>query len=149
MVDIINKIIGVFLAFALLVAGPLVISTLMSELEMKRSVMNETTNFIDKVTDIGVIDDGDVGDFNLGISSHGTAINATIKRFVRVVNPDGTGGTYTTYTLSDNINTWNKGDIIQVHVEAIDYTGGQRIMHRLLKFAMPKFEFTLSGMVRN
>src|SRR5690606_36551025 len=114
MTDIINKIIGVLLAFTLLVGAPLIITSMSKDLTMSRSVLNEMTNLINKVTDNGRLSSQDLSDFYLGISSHGMTMDATIRRYMKVVNPDGNGGTYTTYMISDDLSTWNSGDIIKV-----------------------------------
>lgn len=148
MTDLFNKILGVLLAFVLFVGAPMVINTMSKELTMKRSVLNEMTNFIDKVTDNGRLTETDLADFYLGISAYGVAMNATINRYAKVVNPDGNDGTYTSYVYQKDITTWHTGDIIQVKVEAIDFTAAQRLQHRILRLAPVKFEQTLAGMVR-
>lgn len=136
------------MAFTILAGGPLILNTMSKDLTMNRSVLNEMTNLIDKVSDNGRISSTDLSDFYLGVSSHGVSMDATVKRYMKVVNPDGAGGTYTSYVLNDNTTTWNSGDIIKVSVKAIDYTGAQRIQNRLLHLNPPKFDQTLAGMVR-
>lgn len=148
MTDIFNKILGVLLAFVILVGGPLIIKSMGKDLTMNRSVLNEMTNFIDKVTDNGRLSEADLADFYLGISSYGMTMDATVKRYMKVVNPDGKQGTYTSYVLNDDLSQWSQGDIIKVTVKAIDYTGGQRLQNRILHLTPPKFEQTLAGMVR-
>ncbi|THF73913.1 hypothetical protein [Cohnella fermenti] len=150
MTDIFNKILGVLLAFTLLAGAPLVINTMGKDLTMNRSVLNEMTNLIDKVTDKGTLTEDDMTDFYLGISSYGVTMDATVQRYIKVVNPDGAGGTYTTYMLSDQAvgSRWNKGDVIKVTVKAVDYTSSQRIQYRLLHLTPAKFDQTLSGMIR-
>lgn len=148
MTDLINKILGVLLAFVLLIGAPFVINAMSKDLTMNRSVLNEMTNFIDKITDKGTLTDQDKADFYLGISSYGASMDATIKRYMKVVNPDGNGGTYASYVYSDDLLTWNPGDIIQVTVRAIDYTGAQRLQNRLLRMTPAKFNQTLAGMIR-
>lgn len=149
MTDLFGKIVGVFLAFLLLGCATLIIDTKIDEVGMKRSIYNEMTNFIDKTTDSGKISKRDLSDFYLGVSSHGVAMDAKIQRYVRVVNPDGAGGTYTTYTLSENINDWNKGDIIKITCKTIGYTSGQKFTHRLMGVSPSDTPYVLSGMVRN
>ncbi|MFD0671952.1 hypothetical protein [Cohnella sp. GCM10027633] len=148
MTDLINKILGVLLAFALLIGGPLVINTMSDDLTMNRSVLNEMTNFIDKITDKGTLSEQDLADFYMGISSYGVSMDATIKRYMKVVNPDGAGGTYASYIYSDDTSAWNAGDILQVTVRAIDYTGAQRLQNRILRMTPSKFDQTLAGMIR-
>lgn len=148
MTDIFNKILGVLLAFTLLAGGPLVINTMSKDLTMNRSVLNEMTNMINKVGDNGRLTPEDLSDFYLGISSYGITMDAEVKRYMKVVNPDGAGGTYSSYVLSDELTTWNQGDIIKITVRAIDYSSAQRIQNRLLRLTPPKFDQTLAGMVR-
>lgn len=148
MTDIFNKILGVLLAFVLLVGAPMVINTMSKELTIKRGVLNEMTNFIDKVTDNGRLTETDLADFHLGISAYGIAMDATISRYAKVVNPDGNDGTYTSYIYQKDITQWNTGDIIQVKVQAIDYSAAQRLQNRILRLAPAKFDQTLAGMVR-
>ncbi|QGQ98786.1 hypothetical protein EHS13_29880 [Paenibacillus psychroresistens] len=148
MTDIFNKILGVLLAFTLLAGGPLVINTMGKDLTMNRSVLNEMTNLINKVSDDARLSPIDLSDFYLGVSSYGITMDATVRRYVKTVNPDGSGGTYTSYVLTDDVSKWNEGDIIKVTVKAIDYTAAQRIQYRLLHLSPPKFDQTLAGMVR-
>ncbi|MFB9277201.1 hypothetical protein [Cohnella cellulosilytica] len=148
MTDLFNKILGAVLAFILLAGAPLIINTMNRDLTIHRSVLNEMTNFIDKVTDNGRITETDLADFHLGISSYGMAMDATLSRYMKVTNPDGAGGTYTSYVYSDDITTWNTGDILKVQVQAIDYTGAQRIQNRILHLYPAKFDQTLAGMIR-
>lgn len=147
MTDIFNKILGVLLAFVILAGGPLIMNTMTKELTMKREVLNEMSQLINKVTDNGRLSDLDKSNFYFAIASHGEPLDARIRRYIKVVNPDGAGGTHVTYMLTDNISTWEPGDIIQVQVQAVDYTGAERIEYMLLHLSPPKFEETLSGMV--
>lgn len=149
MSDFLNKLIGVVLAFVLLAAGPLINRGLSQDLEMKRSVLNEITNFLDKVSDNGRINDVDVSNYYLALNSYGVAMDAHIERQIKVVNPDGAGGTYATYVVSDDITQYNQGDIVITTVKAIDYTGSQRVINRLMHLSPPKFDVTFSAMVRN
>lgn len=148
MTDIFNKILGVLLAFTLLAGAPLVINSMNKDLTLNRSVLNEMTNFIDRVTDNGRLTDEELADFYIGVSSYGISMDATVKRYMKVVNPDGASGTYTSYVLSDNLDTWNQGDIIKVTVKAIGYTSSQRIQNKILHITPNMFDQTLSGMIR-
>lgn len=148
MSDILSKILGIALAFILLAFAPLTINALSDDLTMKRASINEVTNFINKAADTGKITDGELADFYLGCASHGVIADVKIKRYIKVINPDGAGETVTTYVLSTDINKWNQGDVIQVTFKAIDWTGAQRILWQLIRIAQPKFEFTLAGKVR-
>lgn len=148
MSDIFSKILGIVLAFILLVFAPLTINMLSNDLTMKRASINEVTNFIDRVTDTGRITEIELKDFYLGCASHGVSADVKIKRYEKVINPDNAGGTYVSYILSSDIYNWNRGDVLQVTFKAVDWTGAQRILWQLLRLSQPKFEFTLAGKVR-
>lgn len=147
MTDFIGKVIGSILAFTLLVLTPLCIWTFSEDLQTKRAVLNEVTNLIDRTTDTGVLSEVQLSDFYLGCASHGAIVDVKVKRYIKVTNASS-GGTVTTYVVADNVNTYNKGDIIQVEVQAIDYSGVQRIMQTLLHLFTSKLSFSLAGMVR-
>ncbi|GMQ55940.1 hypothetical protein AN1V17_03320 [Vallitalea sediminicola] len=148
MSDFFNRVIGLFLAFILLIIAPLYLQSLSRDLTIKRSILNEMTNFIDKVTDTGHISDLDKTDFYTGCSSYGAVVDVKIKHYMRIVNPDGNGSTYSTYVLTDKITDWNQGDIIEVDVKAIDYTSAQKLTSRFSKVSAPPLNFQLAGMIR-
>ena len=148
MSDFVNRVIGLFLVFILLVIAPLLIQSLSRDLTIKRSILSEMTNFIDKVTDTGKITELDLTDFYTGCSSYGAVVDVQIKHYIRVINPDGKGSTYSSYVLSDKLTNWDQGDIIEVDVKAIDYTGAQKIAAYFNKVSSPKLNFQLAGMVR-
>jgi hypothetical protein len=147
--DIINKVIGVIIAFVILGAGPLINYSETKDTERSRNVLNEMANFINKVSDTGKLTDLELADFYLGVSSHGATMDAKVQRYVKVVNPDGSGGTYTSYTPTDSITKWNKGDMIKVTVTAIEYSGGEKLLQNILGISPAKFDNTLAGMIRN
>ena len=149
MIDIINKLIAVIIAFMLLILAPLVIHNLSMELTMKRSIMNEMVNVIDKVTDTGRITNEQLEDFYIVCSTYGITTDVIIERYAKEVNPTETGDTYTKYVKKVDNKNYEQGDIIKVSVKAISYTGPQKMAHYILHISQPKFECTLSGMVRN
>jgi hypothetical protein len=146
--DFFTKLIGLFMAFFLLVIAPITNNALAQDLTTKRAILNEMTNFVDKVTDSGHISPEMLTDFYLGCSSHGAVVDVTVQRYIKIVNPNGSGGTYITYVLNDQLTNWNQSDIIKVKVEAISYTGAQRLMWYFLRLITPKLEFEIAGMVR-
>ena len=77
--DIINKIIGVILAFIILVFGPICLVTMTQDLSMQRGVMNAMTQLIDKTTSTGVISDKQLEEFYLDVAGYGYAIDTKIS----------------------------------------------------------------------
>ncbi|GHU97365.1 hypothetical protein FACS1894208_12700 [Clostridia bacterium] len=153
MTDIISKIIGVLLAFALLVITPLVIVRMADDMAEKRLILNEVSNFIDRVTDKANVTADDIDDLYLAINSHGGAFDVEVVRYERTAIPDGAGRAKSVYIATDDVfgtNTVNLkgGDAVQVRVFAISKTTAQTLLFRLLRVNEPDFKFTLAGTVR-
>ena len=136
------------LAFILLAFAPLTINMLSNDLTAKRESINEVTNFINVVSDTGRITENQLKDFYTGCASHGIAFDVKIKRYQKILNPGNFKGTTVSYILNDNIKQFNKGDIIQVSLQAVDWSGSERILWQIFRLSQPKFEFTLAGKVR-
>jgi len=148
MSDILSKILGIILAFILLAFAPLTINMMTNDLTSKRESINEVTNFINVVTDTGRISDDQLKDFYTGCAVHSIPFDVKVKRYQKVINPDNMGGTSVSYILNDNIKKFDKGDIIQVNIKAIDSSGSQRVLWQFFRLSQTNFEFTLAGKVR-
>jgi hypothetical protein len=148
--DILGKLLGLILAFVLLVIAPLSLSVLVEELADRRSIINEVSNIIDEIADTRTLSNSQLADFYTGVSSYGPLVEVTIYRYIRTINPDPevAGGTYTSYVLTENTKTWNQGDLCKVRVRAVGYTGAQRYVMSVFGVMLPEFEFTLAGRVR-
>jgi inner membrane protein involved in colicin E2 resistance len=150
--DIFGKLIGLILAFILLLLVPLSIVVLMEEVADRRSIINEVSNIIDEIADTRTLTDAQIADFYAGVSSYGPLVDVTIYRYIRTINPDGSttdpDDTYTSYVISENLDNWFQGDICKVRVRAIGYTGAQRYIMGTFGIMLPEFDFTLAGRVR-
>lgn len=123
---------------------------MMDEYTSRRSIVNEVTNFIDKVTDSKTLTDDMLEDFYLGVSSYGPLVDVTVTRMVKEVNPDplNPGETFTAYVVSDNIYEWNQGDFIKVDVEIIGYTGTEQFVMNTVGLMLPDFNYSEAGRIR-
>lgn len=151
--DIISKIIGVVLAFVLLVLAPLTMGNMTDDMAMKRLVLNEVQTFIERVTDKANVTDEDVDDLMLGINAHGSAFDVTIARYIRIAAPDGVGGSRNTWIPADD--TFGRGtvsllpgDVVQVRVECVTRTAAQKLLGTLFRVYEPNYGFTLAGAAR-
>lgn len=144
-----SKIIGLVIVFIMLVLGPTLRSVQMDSITQRRELYNEVTNMLDNITDSGEVTNQTLEDFYLGIASKGIPVDVKIERYVKIVNPDGKGGTYYTYTYSDNINDWNKGDVCKIKVTQLTSTNLQRLAYNISKMSTKSLDFTFSGRVRN
>lgn len=149
MVDFINKIITIILIFVMLVLAPLLITYMMEDLRAQRLVLNEVSQFIDKVTDKGTITQEDLDQLYLAVNSHGKILDVVVKRFVRVASMDPTTGKVRTlYFAADKVEDMNPGDIIQVTVREVGRSSVRTLTYKLLKVDIGRLEFSLAGTVR-
>ena len=146
---IVNKIIGVVLCMGLVL---LMLCNVMvaTELHARRSIVAEATNFLDKVTDTGYLDEKQLQDLYLGINGYGPVCDVEVTRFARVIEPDPKrpGQTYITYMVTDNIFLWNQGDLCKVKVVETGYTALSYFIYSVLGMSLEPVEFAFTGRIR-
>ena len=126
----------------------------MAQIDMARSqeeILSEVQLFLDKVADTHVITEADLEDFTLAMSSTSIPVKFEVIREERQVNPDPastTGGTHTTWVPSDDIYSYEEGDIIIVRITQIGKNFYQTFSFKGLGMYTPELNFTLSRMVR-
>lgn len=157
MSDFINKVITVILIFIMLVLGPLLISYLSTDMVTERLVLNEVTQFIDKVTDKAAITQYDLDDLYLGVNAHGGSFNVTVSEYIAASEPLPDGSTRTIYIKRNmeedmeksSIKTvdLNVGDVVKVTVEEVAMSSGKRLLWTLLHVDKGYFEFSMAGSV--
>lgn len=149
---LISRLFALVLSFFLLVAAPFSLSVLSDNIMARYAIMNDVENFLDEVADTGKIDDTMLSNFYLDVSSHGVLVDVEVQRYVRVVEggvSDASGhNQVTTYMLTDNIESFNTGDKVVVHVEAVGYTAGQRVVMGTIGQVLPDFDYTFPKRVR-
>ena len=64
------------------------------------------------------------------------------------MNPDGKGGTYTTYITTDNNKEYAQGDFVTVTIEQLGVSPWQAISMRLLGINSYRDKVVYSGRVR-
>jgi len=155
MTDAITKVIGVLLAFVLLILAPMTISRMKDDMAARRLVLNEVTYFIDRVTDKGRVTAADINDLMIGVNAHGGAFDVKVVRYVRIAVRDNTRGgeIRSIYYATDDTFTGgsvnlNVSDAVQVRVEGITKTKGQNLIQGLLRVSERPFSFSLAGTVR-
>lgn len=151
--DIFGKILGVILAFILCIMAPLTVIAMSDDMADRRAIYADITAFVDQTIDTGNITDLQLKEFLYAVSSHGPVCDVKIVRQMRVVNPDPKGGTVVTYVPMDVFLDgvpmhFNQGDLIQVSVEAVEYTGAQRIARMSIGVALQPIAYSIAGRVR-
>ena len=114
--------------------------------------MNETVNFIDKVTDTGLCTDDNLEDFYLACTGYGVPVDVKVTRQEAIVNPvskEAGSGTRVTYTVNSDITVFNQGDIVVVDVKFLSQTNMQRFLWNILRILHFRQDYTFAGMVRH
>jgi hypothetical protein len=158
MSDFINKVITVILIFVMLVLAPLLISYMSTDMLTERLVLNDVSQFIDKVTDKFLITEHDINDLYLAVNSHGQAYDITIERYQLLEEPLPDGSTKLIYIHTDDMYDLMTNevrevelvvrDIVKVHVEEVSMSPAKRMLWTLLHIDKGKLEFSLAGTVR-
>lgn len=166
MTDFINKVITIVLIFIMLILAPLLISYMSTDMVTERLVLNEVSQFIDKVTDKGLITEYDINDLYLGVNSHGGNYDVTIEHYQLLEEPLPDGSTKLLYVKQDDVEaivdgrynrpetdedtsvSLNVKDVVKVHVESVSMSPGRRLFWSVLRVDRGNFEFSLAGTVR-
>lgn len=139
--------------FLMLVVAPLLISYMSSELTAQRLVLNEVSQFIDRVTDKASVLQTDIDDLYLGVNAHGGTYKVNVKRYIRVASErvdekTGENVVNTLYFTNDDLEECHAGDVIKVSVEEIGISPVKRLIWSILRVDEGKLKFTLAGAVR-
>ena len=109
MSDFINKVITIVLIFVLLVLAPLLISYMSTDMVTERLILNDVSQFIDKVTDKALITQYDLNDLYLAVNSHGGAYEVVVERYQLLEEPVPGSGTKLLYLKNDDTYDLMKG----------------------------------------
>ena len=149
MYGFINKILGVLLCFAMII---IMLSTVMvtDYLQATRSVVAEVTNFVDEVTDTGVLTPAQLSDLYTACVSYGVQADVQVLRYVKVINPDplDADNVIRNYVVNEDIYNWKQGDLVKVNVNAIGQTGLTSFLYHIFGLNIANLNFTLAGRIR-
>lgn len=149
--------IGTIILLIIVIAGflilPIYYTTQIDTAKAQEIIMSEVQLFIDKVADTHKIEQKDLDDLTLAISSTSIPVKFEISREARQVNPDPLSSsipkqTYTSWVPHENFMIYDDGDIIIIDVEQIGLSFYQSFSARALGMYTPKINFRLARMVR-
>jgi len=148
--SVVGLVLCVFVVLMGVVVLPMYGMAVHQHLKSETEMMSEVAEFIDEVRDTRVLTDDMIADFNLALAAKTNNYTATITRRIKVTNPDplNPGEVRSTYMVTDNISTWEQGDIIIVEVESFGQTPFSVITSRLMGLNVGNSEFRLAGRVR-
>mgnify|MGYP006898198349 CR=1 FL=1 len=97
-----SRIVGLILAFLMLIIAPLINAYGVQEMENKVELLNDVSEFLDKQTDKGGITDEDMDQFYVNVQSHGMILDVKVDRLVKTATESGDGTIHTTYIAADD-----------------------------------------------
>lgn len=147
-ISIPSLILSVIVVFVGLIVMPLYYISVVQWRNDYETIHNEARNLVDKIIDTREYTDVMEEDFNLAIATLNNTFTAKVTREVKVVNPDGAGGTYTTYIVTDDNDEYAQGDFVTVTVEQVGVSPWQALSLRLLGVNSYRDKVVYSGRVR-
>lgn len=148
--DIPGKVIGLFIAFFLVVVAPFVVTVTTSEMLNRRAAYMTMCEFVDSVVDSRQITDAELKEFNSKIQTYGMTMDYSITREIRSVDPDplSTDGYIRTYIPTSENKVYNQGDHIVLRVRAIGYSTSSGLAHSLIGMFVDDFDETVVARIR-
>lgn len=128
-----SRIVGLILAFLMLIIAPLINAYGVQEMENKVELLNDVSEFLDKQTDKGGITDEDMDQFYVNVQSHGMILDVKVDRLVKTATESGDGTIHTTYIAADDNTILNKHDILKVKITEKSSTPYKRLLNVVLR----------------
>lgn len=148
--DIPGKVIGLIVAFFLVVVAPFVVTVTTTEMLNRRAAYMTMCDFVDGVVDSRQITDAELKEFNSKIQTYGMTMDYKITREIRSVDPDPLkpGNYVRTYIPTDEWQSYNQGDHIVLRVHALGYSSSVGLAHSLVGMFVGDFDETIVARIR-
>lgn len=143
-----SRIVGLILAFLMLIIAPLINAYGVQEMENKVELLNDVSEFLDKQTDKGGITDEDMDQFYVNIQSHGMILDVKVDRLVKTATESGDGTIHTTYIAADDNSILNKHDILKVKITEKSSTPYKRLLNVILRIDDNPYKLEMAKMVK-
>lgn len=142
------RVISLILVIIMFIICPYIYSYSMTEWESRRILLNDVTNFLDKVTDKRSISQEDINEFSLQVASSGKILDINVERLVKVYSKRKDGTINITYIVADNNKELNPRDIVRVTLNEVTTSTYSKLMSMFLKFNEDNYALTMSATVR-
>lgn len=143
-----SRLLGILLAFLMLIVAPLINVYGIQEMEERIEILNDTTEFLDKSTDKGQITEEDLNEFYLKVESHGMTLDVQVSRLVKVATLGPDGKVNTTYIAADNMENLNVKDIVHVELKEISTTPYKKLLNMFLNISQEQYQLDMAKMVK-
>ena len=158
--DFISKVVNLCILFTMILAvlGMVFASQMMTS---QRLILNEASEFLDKVSDKAYLNTDDLDELYMRMNSHGMLMDVEVERLIYApIEKDG--AVMANYTKADStedmgvelagvtINEikFNKNDLVRIKVKEVGMPATRRYLYRLIGIDTGTFEFALAAPVQ-
>lgn len=160
MSDFISKVVNLCILFTMILAvmGMVFAS---QQATSQRLVLNEATEFLDKVSDKAYLTAGDMDELYMRMNSHGMLLDVEVERlmYAPMEKDDAVISNYTSVDSTETLGVekngqkkseiaFNKNDLVRIKVKEIGMPGTRRFIYRLIGIDTGAFEFALAAPVQ-
>lgn len=160
MSDFISKVVNLCILFTMILAvmGMVFAS---QQATSQRLVLNEATEFLDKVSDKAYLTAGDMDELYMRMNSHGMLLDVEVERlmYAPMEKDDAVISNYTSVDSTETLGVekngqkkseiaFNKNDLVRIKVKEIGMPGTRSFIYRLIGIDTGAFEFALAAPVQ-
>ena len=160
MSDFISKVVNLCILFTMILAvmGMVFAS---QQATSQRLVLNEATEFLDKVSDKAYLTAGDMDELYMRMNSHGMLLDVEVERlmYAPMEKDDAVISNYTSVDSTETLGVekngqkkseiaFNKNDLVHIKVKEIGMPGTRRFIYKLIGIDTGAFEFALAAPVQ-
>ena len=160
MSDFISKVVNLCILFTMILAvmGMVFAS---QQATSQRLVLNEATEFLDKVSDKAYLTAGDMDELYMRMNSHGMLLDVEVERlmYAPMEKDDAVISNYTSVDSTETLGVekdgqkkseiaFNKNDLVRIKVKEIGMPGTRRFIYKLIGIDTGAFEFALAAPVQ-
>lgn len=160
MSDFISKVVNLCILFTMILAvmGMVFAS---QQATSQRLVLNEATEFLDKVSDKAYLTAGDMDELYMKMNSHGMLLDVEVERlmYAPMEKDDAVISNYTSVDSTETLGVekdgqkkseiaFNKNDLVRIKVKEIGMPGTRRFIYKLIGIDTGAFEFALAAPVQ-
>lgn len=160
MSDFISKVVNLCILFTMVLAvmGMVFAS---QQATSQRLVLNEATEFLDKVSDKAYLTAGDMDELYMRMNSHGMLLDVEVERlmYAPMEKDDAVISNYTSVDSTETLGVekngqkkseiaFNKNDLVRIKVKEIGMPGTRRFIYKLIGIDTGAFEFALAAPVQ-
>ena len=160
MSDFISKVINLCILFTMILAVLAMVYT-SQMMTSQRLMLNEASEFLDKVADKAYLTASDVDEIYMKINSHGMIMDVEVERYVYAPlnKDDAIISNYTKVDSTENMGVeingatkneiqFNKNDLVKIKVKEISMSAARRYLFRMIGVDTGTFQFTLASPVQ-